>query len=300
VSDGGEVRWMTVLLDGGMGQELRARGLNTDARSSARALIDSPAAVRAVHEEYIAAGADAITTWNYTVTPQRLAQSGLRERLGDITRLAVAMAMEARALAGDAGVRIAGSLPPLRASYEPNDQNPASMLEEYGEIAGHLAPGVDLFLCETMSSAAEAAAAARAAMPHGKPIWVSWTLRDEGDGLLRSGETVRTALDALYGIPVEAVLFNCCDAGAITEALPRLRGLTDLRIGAYANAFIPIARDWKRRGNNLRDLRDLSPEDYADFVAQWRAAGADIVGGCCGIGPAHIARLRADLDRDGR
>jgi len=165
---------MTVFLDGGMGQALRARGLNTDARSSAQALIDSPTAVRDVHQEYIAAGADVITTWNYTVTPQRLAQIGLRDRLGEITRLAVAMAEAGRAEAGKAGLHIAGSLPPLRASYEPNAQDPASMVEEYAEISGHLSPGVDLFLCETMSSAAEAAAAARAAARHGKPVWVSW------------------------------------------------------------------------------------------------------------------------------
>ncbi|MDA0701808.1 MAG: homocysteine S-methyltransferase family protein [Proteobacteria bacterium] len=289
---------MTVLLDGGMGQELRARGLNTNARSSAQALIDSPAAVRDVHREYLDAGVDVITTWNYTVTPPRLAQTGLRDRLGDITRLAVAVAKDARAQAGKTGARIAGSLPPLRASYEPNAQDPASMVADYAEIGTHLSPGVDLFICETMSSAAEAAAAARAAAPHGKPVWVSWTLRDEADGLLRSGETVEAALAALDGIPVEAVLFNCCDAGAITEALPRLRAMTGLRIGAYANAFVPIAKDWKREGDNLRDLRELTPADYADYAARWRAAGAEIVGGCCGIGPAHILRLRADLDQD--
>jgi len=50
-------------------------------------------------------------------------------------------------------------------------------------------------------------------------------------------------------------------------------------------------------GHRLRDLRDLTPEGYARIVAQWRAAGAQIVGGCCGVGPAHIARLSEELDR---
>lgn len=194
-------------------------------------------------------------------------------------------------------MRVAGSLPPLRGSYVPNAQDAASMAEEYAEIAGHLAPGVDLFICETMSSAGEAAAAARAAAAHGKPVWVSWTLRDERDGLLRSGETVDAALAALDGMPVEAVLFNCCDADAITDAMPLLRARTERTIGAYANAFTPIAKDWKRQGRRLRDLRDLTPEEYARIVAQWRAAGARIVGGCCGIGPAHIERLHEELDR---
>ena len=288
---------MTVLLDGGMGQELRARGFNADAKVAGLALIESPSVVCDVHREYIAAGAEVITTWNYAVTPHRLALSDLRDRLGGITRIAVDMANQAPE--GRAGVRVAGSLPPLRASYEPNPQDPVSMAEEYAEIAGHLAPGVDLFICETMSSAGEAAAAAGAATAHGKPVWVSWTLRDERDGLLRSGETVDAALAAVDGMPVEAVLFNCCDAAAIADAMPGLRAKTTRSIGAYANAFMPIAKDWKRDGLHLRDLRDLTPEDYAHFVAKWRAAGAEIVGGCCGIGPTHIARLRKELDRVG-
>ena len=129
---------MTILLDGGMGQELRARGLNTDAKVAGLALIESPAAVRDVHQEFIEAGAEVITTWNYAVTPYRLAQSGLRDRLGQMTRMAVEMANEARTRGAKSGVRVAGSLPPLRASYEPNAQDPVSMGEEYAEIAGHL------------------------------------------------------------------------------------------------------------------------------------------------------------------
>jgi S-methylmethionine-dependent homocysteine/selenocysteine methylase len=253
--------------------------------------------VRDLHRDYIAAGADVITTWNYSITPQRLAQSEFRGKLGEITRLTVEIANEARAREGKPGVRVAGSLPPPRGSYVPNAQDPASMTEEYSEIAGHLAPGVNLFICETMSSAGEAAAAARAAAAHGKPVWVSWTLRDERDGLLRSGETVDAALAALDGMPVEAVLFNCCDADAITDVIPLLRARTERTIGAYANALTPIAKDWKRQGHRLRDLRDLTPEEYARIVAQWRAAGAQIVGGCCGVGPAHIARLNGELDR---
>jgi S-methylmethionine-dependent homocysteine/selenocysteine methylase len=284
---------VTVSLDGGMGQELRERGVNTDARVAGRALLDSPATIRDVHREFVDAGADIITTWNYTVTPRRQALNGLRHRFEEMTLMSVALADEARA--GKPGVRLAGSLPPLVASYEPNDQDMASMLEEYAEIARLLAPGVDLFICETMSSAGEGVAAARAAAAHDRPVWVSWTLRDEGDGRLRSGETVDAALAALAGIPVEAVLFNCCDAGVIGDALTHLRPLTELPIGAYANAFEPIARDWKRDGFRLRDRRDLTPEEYADYALQWRAAGAGIVGGCCGIGPAHIRKLHEVL-----
>jgi len=288
---------MTVLLDGGMGEELRERGVNTDARVAGRALLEAPAAVRDAHRQFVAAGAEVITTWNYTVTPQRLTLFGVRDSFEEMTRASVALADEARA--GKAGVRLAGSLPPLRASYEPNDQDVASMMEEYAEIAALLAPGVDLFICETMSSASEAAAAACAAAAHDKPVWVSWTLRDENDGRLRSGETVEAALAALADIRVDALLFNCCDARVITDTLPRLRALTELPIGAYANAFVPIARDWKRDGYRLRDRHELIPHDYGNLAARWLTAGAGIVGGCCGIGPAHIAHLREVLSRRG-
>lgn len=286
---------MTVLLDGGMGQELRRRGLNKNAKVAGGALIESPAAVRDVHKEYIAAGAEVITSWNYAVTPQRLAGSSVGHKLGEMTRAAVDLANEARAGFDAANVRIAGSLPPLRASYEPNSQDLVLMREEYAEIASHLAAGVDLFICETMSSAGEAAAAASAAAEYGKPVWVSWTLRDEGDGLLRSGETIVHALAALDGIPVEAVLFNCCDIGAITSAMQTLRAATDLPIGAYANSFTPIDKNWKRQASRFRDLRTVTPEEYAGIVTQWCDAGAEIVGGCCGIGPEHIAYLREML-----
>lgn len=287
---------MTILLDGGMGQELRSRGLNENAKVAGFALLESPASVQEIHREYIAAGADVITTWNYAVTPQRLAHSGNRTRLAEMTQTAVELANKARADAPS--VRIAGSLPPLRASYEPNAQNIDLMTEEYAEIAELLAPGVDLFICETMSSAGEAVAAASAASIYSKPIWVSLTLRDEGNGLLRSGETVKEALSQLEEFPVEALLFNCCDVDAITTALPILRSMTELSIGAYGNAFTPIEKDWKRQGNQFRTLRDLTPKEYAGHVELWRSAGAEIVGGCCGIGPAHIAHLRKELDRN--
>lgn len=283
---------MTTLLDGGMGQELRSRGLNADAKVAGLALLDAPDAVRDVHAEFIAAGADVITTWNYAVTPQRLEESGMRHRFDDMTQAAVTLANEARS--NTLGLRIAGSLPPLRASYEPNTQDAESMVREYSEIADLLAPGVDLFLCETMSSSGEAVAAARAAGAHGLPIWVSLTLRDEGDGLLRSGETIEQAVAALEGIGVDALLLNCCRTSAITSALPTLRAATTLPIGAYGNAFEPIPKDWKRDGRHLRDLRDCTPDEYASDATSWHAAGAEIIGGCCGIGPAHIARLRTE------
>ena len=289
---------MVLLIDGGMGQELRARGLNPDSKNAGQALIKSTEVVRDVHVEFIYAGAEIITTWNYSLTRYRLGLLGLDNKLDEMTGIAVELANEARSRVVDSQIRIAGCLPPLIASYEANDQPFDLMLEEYDEIASYLALGVDLFLCETMSSASEAAAAATAAAKFGKPVWVSWTLRDDADGLLRSGETLDEALSAISKIPVEAVLINCCDTTVVGNAIASLRSKTNHLVGGYANAFTPISEKWKRDGYHLRDLRDLTPEEYGIEVLQWSKNGAQIVGGCCGIGPEYISHLRQLIDKN--
>lgn len=280
------------LLDGGMGQELRRRGLTQERLWSAHTLMTRPEEVQRLHEEFIAAGANVITTANYPVTPKRFAQDGLRHRVGEVTAIARDVANRAREK--HAGIRIAGSLPPLLASYEPDAAGSyEDMLPDYEEIVAALAPGVDFFICETMASATESRAAATAAAETGKPIWVSWTLQDEQTNRLRSGETIAEALAQLDGLAIDAYLFNCCTPETMTPAIPILRALTDRPIGAYANTFVPIPKDWRRTGDRLRDLRgDLKPDDFASFATAWFADGATLVGGCCGASPAHIDALR--------
>ena len=129
----------------------------------------------------------------------------------------------------------------------------------------------------------------------GKPVWVAWTLDDAADGTLRSGETVAEAYHALSDLPVAAFLFNCSSIEAIARALPDLRALTDKPIGAYANAFQPLPQDYVMGAEGEVKLRDLSPEAYLACARSWRDMGADIIGGCCGIGPGHIEVLREGL-----
>ena len=285
----------TILLDGGTGRELKRRGVEvTTGLWSAKALMDAPEVVVAVHRDFIDAGADVIITNNYAVVPNMLATAGVAHRLEELTRLSGALARRGREQARRPA-RIAGSLPPLVSSYRPDLVGTnEDMAPVYAGIVEALAPAVDLFICETMSSAREARAAAEAAAASGRPVWVSWNLADDGTGLLRSGETAAQAHAALDGIAVEAFLFNCCAPESISLALPALRATTEAPIGAYANAFQSIPKDYKQASSALNPLRgDLDPEQYAVFAADWLAAGAHIVGGCCGIGPEHIARLRA-------
>lgn len=281
-----------------MGRELRARGVDVmTAIWSANGLIKAPDTVRQIHLDYIAAGADIITTNTYGIIRNNLAIEGLEDQFKALNVLACNLAGQARQESGTS-VLIAGSLPPLAGSYRPDLVGEIEdILPLYMEQAELLAPYVDLILCETMSSAAEARAAAMAACQTGKPVWVAWTLHEDRSGNLRSGETISLAADFLSDLPVTGFLVNCCAPESITEALPHLVATGADFIGGYANTFQPIPEDWNLEGNKQTDgsldLRsDLDPDRYAEHVGRWLQAGANAVGGCCGTRPAHISKIK--------
>ena len=286
-----------VLMDGGMGRELRRRGVPIlETIWSANALLVDPDAVRAVHRDYIEAGAEVITINTYGVIRAELAKEGVEDRFRELNVLAAKLAQQAREEAGKP-VLIAGSLPPLRGSYRPDLVGPSKEIEAlYREQAEAQAPHVDLFICETMSLAREAHAAASAAASTGRPVWVSWTLHEDQSGRLRSEEGIDEAAAAIAELPIQAHLANCCPPESIAAAMPALAKLGK-PAGGYANAFAPVPKDWElngeKEGDGLLPLRpDLDPDHYAEHVAHWLDHGAQLVGGCCGTGPEHIARLR--------
>ncbi|VAV97150.1 hypothetical protein MNBD_ALPHA06-923 [hydrothermal vent metagenome] len=283
-----------LLLDGAMGTELRARGVRVpDYKSSiwsALALIEAPKDVQQLHQEYIQAGSDVITVNNYAVTRKLLARENMEERLEELTETAAKLAVAARKNAARTGVRIAGSLAPLDTTYRSDlvgsfEEN----LAAYREMAILLAPHVDILLCETMTTAMEARAAAMAASETGKTVWVSWTLHPDGEKI-RGGQSPAQALDALADIPVAAVLFNCSAGDAIEKALPDLIALADIPVGAYAN---PVHHEPPGGEPEIVPTTPLSPDEYAQMAMQWVGQGAGLIGGCCDTSPAHIARLRS-------
>ena len=287
-----------ILLDGGMGRELRFRGVNVmTAIWSANALITAPDTVRQIHQDYIAAGADIITTNTYGIIRSNLAIEGLEDQFEELNVLACTLARQARQKS-ETSVLIAGSLPPLAGSYRPDLVGEVEdILPLYMEQAELLAPYVDLILCETMSSAAEGRAAALAACQTGKPVWVAWTLHEDRSGNLRSDETISLAAEFLSDLPVTGFLVNCCAPESITKALPQLIATGADYVGGYANTFQPIPEDWNLEGDKqtdgLLDLRsDLDPASYAEHVGRWLQDGANVVGGCCGTRPAHIAEIK--------
>ena len=144
------------------------------------------------------------------------------------------------------------------------------------------------------------AVAHHAASESGLPVWVSWTLQDSLDGArLRSGETIEEAAKAIAHIEFEARMINCSKPEVISAGMDDLIALGG-PVGAYANGFTSIGA-LKHGGtvDVLEARRDLGPESYADFAESWAAKGASIVGGCCEVGPKHIAALRDRLLKNG-
>ena len=310
-----------VLLDGGMGHQLRTMGvkiegpLGTMQRFLGVAMANSqqPELVTAAHLSYIDAGADVITTNNYAVVPNCLVLCN--DFSGDLSEIVKAHLADAGKAARAAveqrphrKVLVAGSLPPLAESYRAD--RVASFednLVQYTLIAESIAAYSDVLLCETMSTADEARAAATAAGRFGKPVWISWVLKPLGSmhnqaPVLMSGESLAEALAALDGLPnIEALLFNCCAPEVITKAIAVLRAEPSLPVGValggYANGFSET-----ESGDGLnKEYRDISPEEYWDsFATRWLEDAGDgaIVGGCCGIFPPHIARMRAGIDSE--
>jgi len=287
-----------LILDGGMGRELNRIGAPfRQPEWSALALIEGPDFVRRAHDAFIAAGADAITTNSYAVVPFHIGEDRFRKDGRVLADRAGQIAREA-ADAAPRPVTVAGSLPPLFGSYRPDlfrEKEAAGIADML--ITG-LDPHVDVWLAETQGSIAEAASLRKAIGNDPRPFWVSFTIED-GKGVssacLRSHEPVEAAVHAALDWGAEAMLFNCSQPEVMAAALDAARKALDgasLTLGVYANAFPP--QDEGAEANaGLSDIRaDLDPPRYLRFVQDWLEHGAGIVGGCCGIGPEHIAAIR--------
>jgi len=290
------------ILDGGMGRELAKRGAPfRQPEWSALAMIEAPDAVLDVHTSFIQAGAQVITTNSYALVPfhigeERFEKEGLAlaKRAGEVARQAVIH---------NANVRIAGSIPPLFGSYRTDQFEPDRVEEIALPLIKGLQSNIDFWLLETQSLIAEVVAVKHIIdeqTQEKKPLWVSFTLEDSDvteQPCLRSGESVETAIHAMVKLGAEAILFNCCQPEVIESALivaKRALELTHnnhIQLGAYANAFPPQPKDATANAGLDKIRGDLSPKEYLHWVNVWVDSGASLLGGCCGIGPEHIAVL---------
>lgn len=276
-----------ILLDGAMGTELACRGVDVALPLwSAGALDTAPDLVLAIHRDYLAAGARILTANTFrTTTPayQRvgLDEAAARKSARRATQSAVTLA---KAAAGDQAL-VAGSLAPVGDCYSPADYpGPEAARATYDESAQWLAEaGVDLLLLETHITLEEAVLALAAAHRTGLPTWVSY-LVDERLNLL-GGASLPAAIAAAEGGGAQGVLINCVSLAVAHEAVQALAGATTLPFGVYANA----GRTQPSREGIIHQTH--SNEDFVAAARDWIAAGATMIGGCCGTTPETIRAL---------
>ena len=274
----------TVLLDGATGTELRRRGMAlSDAAWSGLASLTHYDLLRTIHADYITAGADVITTNTFATTRFVLDAAGHGNEFGAINARAVAAAREARDESGR-DVAIAGSmscLPPRFDAHAYPDERAETAA--YRELAETLAEaGVDLLILEMMQETRHAPLACAAARAVGLPWWLGVSCRLGAGSELVGFDfplvPLATCLDVLLPLEPTAVAVMHSPVTAVVPALTTLRPRFAGPLGAYPEV-----------GAGRRSI--VGPGELAAAAREWLAAGARIVGGCCGTTAEHIRAL---------
>jgi methionine synthase I (cobalamin-dependent)/5,10-methylenetetrahydrofolate reductase len=287
----------TVLCDGAMGTMLYSRGVFIN-RCYDELNLSQPEMVRAVHQEYLQAGAEVIETNTFGGNRFRLERYGLADRVRDINLAGVKIARErvnAMREKQDSEAFVAGAVGPLGVRLDSlGEAGLEQAFEAFSEqvralVEGGPGVGADLLLIETMTSIAEAEQAIRAARSEapGVPMIVMVTVNEEGNCL--DGTTAEIAAERMTEWGASAVGCNCSAGPAIVlSVLDRMRGATHLPLAAMPNAGIPRAVDG-------RMIYMSSPEYMASFARKFARAGVTFIGGCCGTTPSDTRAIRSSL-----
>lgn len=277
-----EARARVLIADGAMGTELHRLGVPLGANLE-RTNLTHPEIVARVHRSYLEAGARLLETNTFGANPIRLGRAGLAEETAAINRAGVRIAREAAA--GRAAV--AGAVGPLGRALAPvGTLSPAEAEEAFRSQISVLAEeGVDLILLETFADIGELLLAARVALATGLPVIAS--LAFDGEGFTAAGVSARTAAAALAGLPFLGLGANCGTGpegmARVAEEL-RLHLRPDQLLCLMPNAGLPE----RREGRLVFPGR---PEYFAGAARRLLDLGANVIGGCCGSGPEHIAAL---------
>jgi len=282
-----------VLADGAMGTVLYARGVFIN-RCYDELNLSDPGLILAIHEEYLQAGAEILETNTFGANSFRLARHGLAGKVAEINAAGVRQARMAvehikDKQAGEAWV--AGSVGPLGVRLEPLgktglDEARAAFAEQIDALAQ---AGADMLILETMpalNEAQQALIAAREVAPD-LPVLVMVTVDDDSNCL--DGSSPEQAARLLTEWGADAIGVNCSTGPAtVLTAIECMRKATTLPLAAMPNAGMPRAVEG-------RNIYLCSPEYMASFARKAIAAGAQIVGGCCGTTPNHIRAMRSAM-----
>jgi len=292
------------LVDGGLATELERRGRDLGtALWSAAVLTDDPAAISAVHDDYLEAGADIVISATYQASFEGFAAIGIdHDRARDLMQRAVDLALAACRDHGgaDEGPLAAASIGPYGAMLADGSEYTG----DYGvgevelarfhreRLALLSASGADLLAIETIPSAAEAAVlAALVDEVDGPAAWLSFSCRD--GGRLNDGSAIGAVVRELAAVPrIGAFGVNCTHPRFVESLVGEIRDAApEADVVVYPN----LGEPWNPRTRRFDPASGSEPFDA--LAERWYRAGARLIGGCCRTTPAHIAAVGRRLDR---
>jgi methionine synthase I (cobalamin-dependent) len=297
-----------VILDGPTGTELERRGAPMDPGAwcgpttlgNDRLLVD-------IHRDYIEAGADVITANTFASSRLMLGAAGMADRSGDIVTRAVAAARDARDV-GRQNVIVAGSLshmvPVARgaAAVDPARLPSETEMSDAFHVLAHQMrdAGCELIILEMMYHPQRIPLAVAAALSTGLPVWFGFSARRGSDGRVLSFNSLSeipfddiAALVPSAGVDVAGVMHTSAETVADALALVRRR---------FAGPMMAYPDSGYFEMPNWRFVDTIAPDRFASFCTDWIGVGAQVIGGCCGLGVEHIraaARVRESMPNGG-
>ena len=296
------IRQGVFLLDGAMGTELIAREIEAGTCND-YLNIDSPDVILDIHRAYLSAGSDAILTNTFGANKYALTRHGLAEKAIEIN---TAGAQVARRAAGG-GKFVLGDVGPSGDFLQPlGNLKPKELKDAFAQQAKALLDGgVDGFIIETMTALDEATTAIEAVKSVSKlPVFVSFSFDHTGDDFkTMMGVDVESAVSKVVSLEVDAVGFNCGTASLddyielAGKYVSAIEVLEMTRVPGHESRITILAEPNSGKPELIdgRAVYKVSPEDFAAAAERIHSAGVNVIGGCCGTGPSHIAAVSKRL-----
>jgi len=289
----------TRVLDGGMGQELLARGMIPKGTLwSANAILDKNyhRLLRETHRDFVKAGAEVIVTTTFTTRRKRLKENNIEDKFEYLNKKAGEIAQEIKKEFPN--ILIAGGIPPQELTYEADERNEEDITKTFNEQARLLNPYVDFFYFDVWSSIKEFKCGIKAIKEFKKPYLIGIHI-SEGTKL-PSGEKI-SDIKSILDDQLLGVMLSCVSPENYEKNLEEIKNL-NVPFGFKLNGFITTkpkdgytSSYFKNSGGNpnefLGQRHDLTPDVIGKIVKNFKQNGATILGGCCETRPAHIKAM---------
>jgi homocysteine S-methyltransferase len=290
----------TRILDGGTGQELLARGMESNGSLwSANALLQKKyhPLLLDVHLDFIKSGAEIIVTNTFTLRRKRLRENNIEDKFEYLNAKAGEIAKKTKEL--NPNILIAGGLPPQDNTYVEDTRESDEIRKNFYDQAKILNPFIDFFYLDVLSSVKEVKLAIEAIKTFNKPYLIGAHI-SEGTRL-PSNESVSDIINKIEHKNLLGIILSCVSPENYEKNLDEIKNL-GIPFGFKLNAFVKTTNTkdsymtaeifYKKSNGNpnefLGQRKDLTPEKMFEFAKKFKDAGATIIGGCCETRPAHI------------